>query len=202
MSTLAPLQRSVLHVPPHEFEAVRARYLVRPARPEDEPGLRRMLETSAPDDVRLRFFRHVRLFPHAFIEPLTRMDDSRNFAFVAVKQSADAPVVGSAMMVVDRAGTNAEFGIFVDRAEAGQRLGSHLLDCLIREARGHGVATLFGIVLTENATMIDLARRLGFAIGADLEEHGCMRATLRLTPAEKGSKKGSDPFFDGAAEAK
>lgn len=184
MKALQPLQRAVLHVPPHEFEAPRGRYLVRAARAEDEPGLRRMLEESAPDDVRLRFFRHVRLFPHAFIEPLTRMDDSRNFAFVAVKQVFEAPIVGSAMMVVDRAGTTAEFGIFVDRAEAGQRLGSHLLDCLIREARGHGVTTLFGVILSENATMIDLARRLGFALGADLEEHGCVRATLRLdTPA-------------------
>jgi acetyltransferase len=187
---LQPLQRAVLHVPPHEFEAPRGRYLVRAARAGDEPGLRRMLEESAPDDVRLRFFRHVRLFPHAFIEPLTRMDDSRNFAFVAVKQTFEAPVVGSAMMALDRAGTTAEFGIFVDRAEAGQRLGSHLLDCLIREARGHGVQTLFGVILSENATMIDLARRLGFSIDTDLEEHGCMRATLRLDappPAAAGA---------------
>jgi acetyltransferase len=171
------------HLPTHVFAAPRGDYLVRAARPDDEDGLRRMLEESAPDDVRLRFFRHVRLFPHTLVEPLTRVDDRRYFAFVAVKQTADAPIVGSAMMVADAARREAEFGIFVLRSEAGQRLGSHLLDCLIREARAHGFATLYGLILAENAGMIDLARRLGFDIACEFEEPGCIRATLRLSAA-------------------
>jgi acetyltransferase len=179
----------VTQLPTHVFAAPRGDYLVRAARPDDEDGLRRMLEASAPDDVRLRFFRHVRLFPHTLLEPLTRVDDRRYFAFVAVKQIPDAPIVGSAMMVADAAQREAEFGIFVLRSEAGQRLGSHLLDCLIREARGHGFATLYGLILAENAEMIDLARRLGFGIACDLEEPGCIRATLRL-PAPAPARTG------------
>lgn len=171
---------AIVHVPPHEFTGPRGRYRVRAALPADEPGLRQMLEESAPDDVRLRFFRHVRLFPHEFIEPLTRMDEIRHFAFVAVKETPEAPIVGSGMMVADAAGSTAEFGIFVTRTEAGQRLGSHLLQCLIDEARGHGIGTLYGLVLAENDNMIDLARRLGFTIACDLEERGCVRAALLL----------------------
>ena len=171
------------HVPDHVFEGARGRYRVRAARPTDEAGLQRMLEESAPDDIRLRFFRHVRRFPHEFVEPLTRMDEGRNFAFVALSDGPDPHIVGSAMLVADAAMRSAEFGIMVARADAGQRLGSHLLNCLIDEAHGHGIDTLFGLILAENRNMIDLARRLGFAIGPDPEEPGCVRAELRVTGA-------------------
>jgi len=173
---------SVVHVPPHGFDAPRGRYRVRAAQPSDEPGLRRMLEEAAPDDIRLRFFMHVRRFPHEFIEPMTRSDDRRNFAFVALRDTAEAPVAGSAMMVTDPDGRGAEFGVFVARADAGQRLGSHLLDCLVREARGHGVGVIHGLILADNAGMIDLARHFGFQIHDDSPEPGCVRAELRVEP--------------------
>ena len=175
-----PAAAAVEHVPAHAFTGPRGHYCVRAARPDDEEGVRRMLEASPPDDIRMRFFRPVRVFPHALVEPLLRMDDRRHFAFVATKDAPGAPVVGSAMLVVEPDGKAAEFGIFVARSEANQRLGSHLLDCLIREGRGHGLETIYGIILADNADMIDLARRLGFGIACDLHEQGCMRATLRL----------------------
>lgn len=168
------------HVPPHDFETARGRYRIRTAQAADEDGLRRMLEDSAPDDIRLRFFMYVRRFPHEFIAPMTRSDERRTFAFVVAKETTGLPIVGSAMMVADADGQTAEFGIFVERAEAGQRLGTHLLDCLIREARGHGIGTIYGLILAENAPMIDLARRLGFLISAASDEPDCVHAELRL----------------------
>lgn len=183
MSAPASAACPIVHVPPHVFDAPRGRYRIRAARPDDEDGLRRMLEAAAPDDIRLRFFQYVRTFPHAFIAPLTQSDDCCNFAFVASADTPEAPVVGSAMMVAERDRRAAEFGIFVARAEAGQRLGSHLLDCLIREARGHGFGSIYGLVMAENRNMIDLARRLGFVISELSDEPGCVRAELRLEPA-------------------
>jgi len=181
MSAPAAVACPILHVPPHVFEGARARYRVRPAQAADEPGLRRMREQAAPDDIRLRFFMYVRRFPHEFIAPLTRCDECCNFAFVATPDRAGAPIVGSAMMVADTGRRAAEFGIFVARSDAGQRLGTHLLECLIREARGHGFAAIYGLILRDNGGMIDLARRLGFVIG-DADEPGCVRAELQLAP--------------------
>jgi GNAT superfamily N-acetyltransferase len=183
VSAPAPAARRIVHVPPHVFEAPRGRYRIRAARPDDEEGLRRMLEAAAPDDIRLRFFRHIRTFPHEFIEPLTQSDDCCHFAFVATADTPEAPVVGSAMMVADTDRRAAEFGIFVARAAAGQRLGSHLLDCLIREARGHGFDSIYGLIMLQNRNMIDLARRLGFVTTEVSEEPGCVRADLRLVAA-------------------
>lgn len=174
-----PLAR-IDHVPGHVFTGPRAHYWVRAACAGDEPGLQRMLEQAPPDDIRLRFFRPVRLFSHAFVEPLTRMDDRRHFAFVARKGGPGGDVVGSAMLVADADRRSAEFGIFVARSETNQRLGTHLLDCLLREARGHGIGEVYGLILADNAGMIDLARRLGFSVTSDLQEPGCVRAVLRL----------------------
>ncbi len=173
---------SVVHVPPHVFEAPRGRYRIRTAQPSDEPGLRRMLEAAAPEDIRLRFFMYVRRFPHEFIEPLMRSDDRRNFAFVALRDTAEAPVAGSAMLAADPDGRGAEFGVFVARADAGQRLGTHLLECLVKEARGHGIGVIHGLILADNANMIDLARHFGFEIYDDSAEPGCVRAELRVAP--------------------
>lgn len=184
MSDALPVRDPIEHVSTHAFAGPRGRYCVRAARPDDEEGLRRMLEAAPPDDIRLRFFRPVRIFPHALVEPLLRMDDRRHFAFVATKEAPGSPVVGSAMLVVEPDGKAAEFGIFVARSEANQRLGSHLLDCLIREGRSHGLETIYGIILADNADMIDLARRLGFGIACELHEPGCMRATLHLAATQ------------------
>jgi RimJ/RimL family protein N-acetyltransferase len=191
-----------LHVPPHRFDAAHRSYRIRAALPSDEDGLRRMFESAEPEDIRLRFLHHVRRFPHEFIEPLTRADECRHFAFVALRDDAPAEIVGSAMMVADEQGRAAEFAIFVARAHTGQRLGSHLLHCLIREAQGHAIATVYGLIFADNAGMIDLARRYGFVIAPDPEEPGCVRGVLEVArfagrlpsgPRDREGRTGAGP---------
>lgn len=164
------------HVPAHCFETSGGGYAVRIAQPSDEDSLRRMLERAAPEDIRFRFFRHVREFPHALVEPLTRADERRHFAFVAAPASEPAGLVASAMLVADPDGRGGEFGIFVAREHRGRGLGTHLLDCLKREARAHGMACLHGLILADNADMIALARHYGFALAPDANDAQCLRA--------------------------
>ena len=179
MSTaLTPVE----HVPRHVFEAAQGRYVVRIARLSDEPKLRAMLERAPPEDVRLRFFRHIRTFPHALVEPLTRSDEHRHFAFVAHTPEDRRRLVASAMLVADPGGEGAEFGIFVDRAHRGRHLGNHLLDCLFREARAHGIPRIHGLILADNAEMIELARFHGFTLAPDCHEPGCLRADSTVAP--------------------
>ena len=179
MSTaLVPVE----HVPAHRFATKHGDYLVRMARVSDEDKLRGMLERAPPEDVRLRFFRHVRTFSHAMVEPLTRVDEHRYFAFVAHPAADRGTLVASAMLVADPDGKGAEFGIFVDRAHRGRHLGNHLLDCLFREARGHGIPRIHGLILADNAEMIELARFHGFTLAPDCHEPGCLRAESAVTP--------------------
>lgn len=167
---------------PNRFETPQGGYSIRTATHADEAALRRMLERAPPEDIRLRFFRYVRHFPREFIEPLTRMDQERHFACVAVPDGRPDEVAGSAMLVTEPGTTRAEFGILVAREHAGRRLGSHLMRCLLGQARDHGLGEVYGTILAENANMIDLARRLGFRIRPDPNDAACVHAEVRLAP--------------------
>ena len=177
----APVAPHVM--PAHRFEGPHGAYDVRIARPSDEAALRRMFEAASPDDVRLRFFRYVRSFPHVLVEPLTRADERRHFAFVATPGGDPAGIVASAMLVADPDGAGAEFGIFVADAHRGRGLGTHLLDCLKEEARAHGIRRIHGLILADNAGMIGLARYYGFTLAQDPHEEDCLRAELAVAPA-------------------
>lgn len=170
-------------VPRHVFETARGSYVVRIARLSDEAKLRDMLERAAPEDVRLRFFRHIRSFPPTLIEPLLRSDEHRYFAFVAHPVEDRRTLIASAMLVADPDGKGAEFGIFVDRAHRGRHLGNHLLDCLFREARGHGIPHIHGLILADNTDMIELARFHGFTLAPDDHEPNCLRADSNVLAA-------------------
>lgn len=177
-AALQPLE----HVPRHVFETARGNYVVRMARLSDEAKLRGMLERAPPEDVRLRFFRHIRSFPPALIQPLLRSDDHRYFAFVAHPVEARRTLVASAMLVADPDGQGAEFGILVDRAHRGLHLGNHLLDCLFREAHAHGIPRIHGLIMADNAAMIELARFHGFTVVPDCNEPNCVRAESPVKP--------------------
>jgi acetyltransferase len=166
----------VEHVPAHVFEGRDHGYVVRLARLSDEARLRQMFERAAPQDISYRFFRYVRTFPHALVEPLMRTDEHRHFAFVAHPVGARHELVASAMLAAEPGGAGAEFGIFVDAAHRGRRLGKHLLDCLFREARAHGIARVYGLILADNADMLGLARYHGFTLAPDPHDAGCVRA--------------------------
>jgi acetyltransferase len=171
------------HVPEHECQTPGGAYRVRIARPGDEPALRRMLEAAAPEDIRFRFFRHVREFPHALVEPLTRADERRHFAFVAAPAREPAGLVASAMLVADADGRGGEFGIFVAHGHRGRGLGTHLLDCLKREAQAHGIGCIHGLILADNADMISLARHYGFTLAPDDHDPQCLRAEAPVAGA-------------------
>lgn len=174
---------AAVHVPEHRFDTGNGAYRVRIARASDEPALRRMLEEASPEDIRFRFFRHVRTFPHAMVEPLTRADEERHFAIVAQPAGDPSRIVASAMLVADADRAGGEFGIFVARAHRGHGLGTHLLDCLKREARAHGLPCIHGLILADNADMIALANYYGFTIAPDRDEPECLRAECPVAPA-------------------
>lgn len=162
----------------HVFLGAPKRYHVRPARPDDRESLRRMLEQESPEGMRRRFFRAVNVVSDTLLDPLLRDDGARHVALVT---TTDNPrdIVASAMLVAMPGTDTAEFGILVARAHSGQRLGSHLMECLAREGRARGLGSIYGVILSENAEMVDLARRHGFRIEPS-DEPGCVRAVLRL----------------------
>ncbi|WP_294642075.1 bifunctional acetate--CoA ligase family protein/GNAT family N-acetyltransferase [uncultured Aureimonas sp.] len=157
-----------------EVASRKARFRLRPIRPEDEPALVRMVEASDPEDVRLRFFAPMRRIGHAFAARLTQIDYSREMALVAEDAAAGEPgtILGVVRLIADPDGERAEFGIMVRSDQKGRGLGRILMDAILGYARGQGMRTVYGEVLAENAAMLAMARRIGFRQKVHAEDPG------------------------------
>jgi acetyltransferase len=154
---------------------------LRPIRPEDEPALIRMVESSEPNDIRLRFFSAMRTLGHAFAARLTQIDYSREMAFVIqAERSADDDILGVARLIVDPNEEIAEFGIMVRSDQKGRGIGWMLMNAILAYARKRGFAEIYGEVLSENTTMLAMARTLGFVQKAHPDDVGLRKVVIRL----------------------
>ena len=61
----------------------------------------------------------------------------------------------------------AEFAVIVRTDVAGKGLGMVLMQHVLDHARRRGIGEVHGDILAENVNMLDLCRRLGFAIQRD-----------------------------------
>jgi acetyltransferase len=142
------------------------RVTLRPIRPDDEPQHRRFLEALDPEDVRMRFFQSRREIGHSELARLTQIDYDREMAFIATAAGpGEQPeTLGVVRAVADPDNVQAELGIVVRSDLKGARLGEVLLDKIVRYCRSAGTLELMGYVLRENARMLALVKRNGFAV--------------------------------------
>jgi acetyltransferase len=140
-------------------------FFVRPIRPEDAPALRRMVEErTAPEDRRFRFFAAFRTLAPELCARLTQIDYEREMALVVLDPgaAADDAFCGVARFSADPDRERAEFAVLVRSDLKGHGLGTTLMQALIDHARREGIGELFGAVLRDNRSMLDLSERLGF----------------------------------------
>jgi acetyltransferase len=168
----AAANRLAIRPYPSEFEETFAladgsTVFVRPIRPEDEPKLVAMVMESTRRDMYLRFFSLMKRFPHMMAARLSQIDYSREMAFVAIAppDSADAgEILGVAHMIADPNNERPEFAVMVRSDWHGRGLGFKLMQTLITCADRRAIGTLYGDVLRENTTMLQMARELGFKV--------------------------------------
>jgi acetyltransferase len=82
-------------------------------------------------------------------------------AFAAFERERDGPIIGVARLVFDPNFENAEYAIIVRTDRQGRGLGRRLVRDLIDYGRARGGNRLWGDVVSENARMLDLTRRMG-----------------------------------------
>jgi ribosomal protein S18 acetylase RimI-like enzyme len=92
--------------------------------------------------------------------------------------------------------TQAEFGVTVSERARGRGFGSRLFELAVLHARNRGVRTLQIHALSENTTMLHIARHAGAAV---VREGGESQASLRLPPETLASQM-EQLVVDGAAE--
>ena len=154
---------------------------LRPIRPDDEARHLVFLQAVDPADIRLRVFYSRRSIERTELARLTQVDYEREMAFIASAHTA----AGEETLAVVRAindpdNETAEFGILVRSDLKGQGLGGLLMKKLIAYLRRHGTRRLVAQALSENDSMLGLAKHLGFELDADQPEPGTRSMSMRL----------------------
>jgi len=154
--------------------------LLRPVRPEDEPGIIDLVDHMSAEDQRLRFFAPMKQLSHELAARLSQIDYDREVAIVARPVREPHVIWGVARFAADPDVERAEYAVAVRSDVKGHGLGYLLMTKLIEAAQSRGLEELFGNVLRENEPMLKMCRELGFTISAHPDEHEVLRATRKI----------------------
>jgi len=141
---------------------------VRALRAADEAELLQTFERLSDAARYMRFMRVVRNPDRERLRALLATFPEAGIGVVATVPAADGiDIVGSAIVIFTADRTSGEFAITVASEFGGSGLATRLMTTLIDAAKRCGLKTLEGIVLTQNQSMLRLARRLGFRIESE-----------------------------------
>jgi len=156
--------------------------LLRPVLPEDEPSLEKMFKSLTPEEVRFRFFVPQKTFSHMSTARFTQIDYDREMVLVLTEPGipGEMPIHGIVQMSADPDNENAEFAILLTRDCTALGLGVYLMRRLIEYARSRGIGHLHGDVLSDNNTMLRLAKVMGFTTHSVEGEPGVVRIQLEM----------------------
>lgn len=146
------------------------RILIRRLLPQDMALYPAFLRDVSAEDLRLRFFARVDELTAAELEKLKHVDYRHEMAFVALDKDT-GPMLGLVRLRDELDEATAEFAILVRSRLKGHGLGWLLMRRMIAYARDKGLRRIYGDVLIENATMLQMCAELGFReqdIGAKL----------------------------------
>jgi acetyltransferase len=154
--------------------------LLRPMKPEDEPLVSDFLSKCSEETVYFRYFRLIRNWTHQMLIRFTQNDFDREIGLMAISQPPGPEVMlGVCRLVMAADRSSAEFAVIVADPWQGKGLGPKLVERVIAIAREQGVKLLYGEVLAQNQPMLDMVKRLGFALKKDAEGQ-TVRAEMEL----------------------
>ncbi len=155
---------------------------IRPLRPDDS-AIERDFVTGLSGETR-----HNRLLGGAikvsdeYIRRLTELDWSREAAFAAITMLGDREsIIGVARYVAEDDGESCEFALVLADAWQGRGIGRRMLEKLERVAARRGIRQMHGEILSTNAPMLALVRKLGYRLERLPQDATITRATRELS---------------------
>ena len=155
----------------HETIRGGERVLIRRVRPEDMALYPDFLHDVSAEDLRLRFFARIAELSAAEVDKLSHLDYSHEMAFIALDE-ATGQMLGLVRLKDELDEKTAEFAILVRSRLKGHGLGWLLMRRVIDYAKEKGLRRVYGDVLVENATMLQMCAELGFHMqdmGSDMK---------------------------------
>src|SRR5947207_5838797 len=135
--------------------------LVRPARPEDMSLYGDFIGDVSAEDLRLRFFAHVARLTAEEINKLTHLDYRHEMAFIALDEDTGR-LLGLVRLKDELDERTAEFAILVRSRLKGHGLCWLLMRRVLDYAKEKGLRRVYGDVLVENTTILQMCAELGF----------------------------------------
>jgi acetyltransferase len=145
----------------HETILGGERVLIRPVRPEDTALYPDFLGDVSAEDQRLRFFARIAEFSAAEVNKLSHLDYRHEMAFIALDEDT-GHMLGLVRLKDELDEKTAEFAILVRSRLKGHGLGWLLMRRVVDYAKEKGLRRVYGDVLVENTTMLQMCAELGF----------------------------------------
>ena len=140
-----------------------ASVIIRPIRPEDEPLVVELMQTSSEETLMLRFFRKTPDIPHEQLVRHCHIDYDRELAFVAlVREGSRERMIGDVRLNRQPDLEHAEMAVVVGDKWQGQGVGKMLCLHCLRIAKEMGIRKMWMEILKVNAKMLQRAEKLGF----------------------------------------
>jgi len=141
---------------------------VRPVRPSDARQLIDLFSDLSPETVYLRFFSPIKKLSKSMVIKFSQIDYDREIALVSFSGAKDTKkLIGVARIIFAPDDKTGEFAIVLADAWQGKGLGMKLLRHALVCAKKYGLEQVWGPVITTNAGMLKLGKKLGFIIGRD-----------------------------------
>ncbi len=154
------------------------RLLLRPIRPEDEPHWMAMLAACSRETLYMRFRYMFQWATHEAALRYCFTDYDREIAIVAEREGGEPRLVGVGRLVAEPEHEAAEYAVLVSDAWQNRGLGGVLTDTCEEIARGWGLRRMEAQTTADNARMLALFRKRGYAIEPD--DEGLMKVTKEL----------------------
>ncbi|MEJ1990648.1 MAG: GNAT family N-acetyltransferase, partial [Maritimibacter sp.] len=124
------------------------------------------------DEARMfRFMGAINELSPEMLVQFTQIDYRREMALVAMCETESGPKqAGVARYVINPDGRSCEFAVVVSDRIQHQGIGTRLMKALFNAARDHGMTSMEGTVLKNNAPMLKLMRDLGFTQRMDPDD--------------------------------
>jgi acetyltransferase len=147
----------------HETIRGGERVLIRRLRPDDMSLYPDFLRDVSAEDLRLRFFAHIAELSAEERDKLSHLDYRHEMAFIALDEDSGR-MLGLVRLKDELDEQTAEFAILVRSRLKGHGLGWLLMQRVIDYAKEKGLRRVYGDVLAENATMLQMCGELGFRV--------------------------------------
>jgi acyl-CoA hydrolase/GNAT superfamily N-acetyltransferase len=152
----------------HTFRGV-GKVKLRPIKPSDEEGMRRLFYRFSSEAVYYRYFHSVRSMPHSKMQAYVNVDWTKVMSLVVLKGlEEDSGIIAEARYIKIENTTTAEVVFVVDENHQKSGIATYLYQLLVKIARERGLSEFVADVLFSNTAMMKVFRK------GTLPVHACL----------------------------